>query len=652
MLPLVVLTCVRMNPMANTLMTLLVQIGVDSKEAITGIKETESRVKKFQTSAADAGRTAGVAFAAVVAAVVVLNKAYNMTIGVSQQYADSIRGLSNISGASAQSTSILVQVLDDYNISAEEAAIATKALTKEGYAPTIETLATLSDKYLSLSTVQQKNEFVLKNLGKGGLKWVEVLNKGSDAIRKQSTEVNKALVLNGKQLEASKALFLEMDALKDSSMGLGVAIGNYLTPAMQVLVHTTTGSSTSLSEWFGQLAEARIISIETSRILEEQGRGGLARTREQVEAAKAQAIINVANYKAIEDGTGAIDDNADALDGQKAAVKAAEDALKAYKDMLDAVSQANQDAESFIQSYADFQKGYDKDHADALKDVADAEEKLRDAMSKKAKTPEQKDAKREAIDEAKTGLLEAGKAVQDLEATWHESTQKMIYDMILAKVSVDGLTNAEFKATQDLAVQMGIRTQAQADEAKGMMDKAQAAADGIALQEDVMAEKKATDAQLLELENQRAFAAGETTSTVVGGAQSQAAAIQQVIARTDSATLSMIRYGDAARAALSTAGGVGSYKPPKSYGGIGGIAPVTGMPRDNGGSGVAGTPYNIGVPEVFVPKTSGEFIPLGGAKGKGLGATYNIVINNPKKEAAEDSIRSALKKLSYMGAAA
>ena len=88
--------------------------------------------------------------------------------------------------------------------------------------------------------------------------------------------------------------------------------------------------------------------------------------------------------------------------------------------------------------------------------------------------------------------------------------------------------------------------------------------------------------------------------------------------------------------------------------GTSGYNPHTGQNpnRDVGGSGVAGTPYNIGVPEVFVPRTSGEFIPLGGAKGKGLGATYNIVINNPKKEAAEDSIRSALKKLSYMGAAA
>jgi hypothetical protein len=35
--------------------------------------------------------------------------------------------------------------------------------------------------------------------------------------------------------------------------------------------------------------------------------------------------------------------------------------------------------------------------------------------------------------------------------------------------------------------------------------------------------------------------------------------------------------------------------------------------RDQGGPGYPGRRYGIGVPEVFVPNTPGQFVPLGGA---------------------------------------
>jgi hypothetical protein len=71
--------------------------------------------------------------------------------------------------------------------------------------------------------------------------------------------------------------------------------------------------------------------------------------------------------------------------------------------------------------------------------------------------------------------------------------------------------------------------------------------------------------------------------------------------------------------------------------------------RDSGGPGIAGQPYMIGTgaqPEVFIPQTNGTFVPNADKK---LGSTFNITVNNPKKETAENSIRQALKKLSFIG---
>ena len=77
--------------------------------------------------------------------------------------------------------------------------------------------------------------------------------------------------------------------------------------------------------------------------------------------------------------------------------------------------------------------------------------------------------------------------------------------------------------------------------------------------------------------------------------------------------------------------------------------------RDVGGPGIAGQPYMIGTgaqPEMFVPDTNGTFIPNADKKGGMGGTTYNIVVNNPKKETAENSIRIELKNLSMIGVAA
>jgi hypothetical protein len=101
--------------------------------------------------------------------------------------------------------------------------------------------------------------------------------------------------------------------------------------------------------------------------------------------------------------------------------------------------------------------------------------------------------------------------------------------------------------------------------------------------------------------------------------------------------------------------GPAAPKANQGYGGVGGIPPVTGLPpwQDNGGPGIAGQAYMIGTgaqPEMFVPNTNGTFIPKG--QQGSIGTTYNIQITNAKPESAENSIRKALKSLSYAGVVA
>ena len=605
------------------------------------IKELEGVVKTNKAQLEQSNKSVNVlkgswtefrsAYSTVLDAVRVGQQVWAATGGEFIKYAEEVKNLSRNIGVTAEDASRLIQVADDVRISYASLGTALKLAQKQGIDVSAEGLAKLADQYKSLQPGIERTQFLLKTFGKSGMEMGKLMEMGGAGIRKANGEVNDMLVLTEDAIKESDAYQRKLDDLNDSVGALSKSIGKALVPAMtdaatianaNVTAFTTFGDvldgKVKLNDWAANIINANNVWEETGEITE--------------------------------DNTDSFDNNSEALDDNKSAVKAAEGALKDYKDMLEQVSEANQDAESFIQSYADFQKGYEDDHKKAIEDIRDAEAELDKVMEPKEGT--KYNEWQAEIGAANAKIFEAKDALKDLEATWHESTQKMIYDMIMQKVSVDGLTNAEFKATQQLAVTMGIRTQAEADTANAMMDTAQAAADGIALQEDVMAEKKATDADLLALEQERAIAAGETTGVVVSGSGAQAQAIGLVIARTDSATLSMIRYGEAAQRALSMAGGI-SNRAPLPFTGFKGYGGKSPDERDSGGAGIAGTPYMIGTgaqPEAFIPSTNGTFIPNADKK---LGGTvYNITVNNPKKETAENSIRSALKNLSYMGQAA
>lgn len=73
-----------------------------------------------------------------------------------------------------------------------------------------------------------------------------------------------------------------------------------------------------------------------------------------------------------------------------------------------------------------------------------------------------------------------------------------------------------------------------------------------------------------------------------------------------------------------------------------------------GGPVFAGVPVTVGEHgiETFVPRTNGTIIPHGETMGGGKVQNITVNIQNPKREAAEDDVRRALKNLSYLGAAA
>lgn len=611
-----------------------------------------ARERAAGSASQDAARTAAMgwtefrsAYSTVLDVVQVGRQIWQATGQEFVNYAEQVKNMSRALGASAEETSRIIQVADDVRISYDNLKIAMKEARKDGIEPNIENLAKLADQYKAIQSPAERTKFLLETFGKSGLEMGKLMERGGDGIRAMSDAIDESLIMTEKGIKASDDYQRSLDDLNDSFLGVKIAVGGELVPVMNAFMRIVLADIEAVGVFRDVLAGDKSLAEAAGEVADIINDNGFEVFGFQ--------IGNIA--ESTEESTDAFYENSEAVDTQKEALKAAEQALKDYKDELEAVSKANQDAEKFLQNYADFQKGYEEDHEDAVNKIAEAEEKLRRAQNKDYGKGKNADENRKnAINDAKEALAEARAEIQELEAQWHESTNKMIYDMVLAKVSVDGLTDAEFKATQQLAVQMGIRTQAQADEAIEMMEKATAIADGIALQEDVMREKNEQDAKMLELEAAKEAAAAQTTQTMVDGNNAAAQSEQALAASVDATTLALGRQADAARKAAEA----------MMYANA--AAPNTGTTATNKGGrgGGGGKKHEFGGEFIVPPQYGREGFALGdygtasaGEKititppGKSTGGVYNIVINNPKREAAEDTLRAFFSKMRYLGVA-
>ena len=376
-------------------------------------------------------------------------------VGSTVEYANQVRQLSTLSGESTEETSRFIQVLDDYKISADDALLATKALTKEGHTPSIETLAKLSDQYLALSTEQEKNEFVLKNLGKGGLQWVEVLNKGSKAIKEQGAGISKSLLLSQKQVDAARKLEIAQDSLNDSLMAAKITIGNELVPALTGVIdefnRTTRAIEIMKDEGLNPLKEMFLNSDGYINALKQAGDEQIALQESMLNNADAAGMAG-----------DAAEDEAQSLDKLKEAAKRAQDAL-------DAMSERNTGLLGTIQDVADYNKEYAQKHKELVDEIAQDQFKLGQLRL----MPNASDDS-EAIQDLSDKIRDNQDALQDLEAEYLKWQNQVIFDLFIEKLKagVEGFTDAEFEMALKVGESMGILDEASVRQAQTMNDVA------------------------------------------------------------------------------------------------------------------------------------------------------------------------------------
>jgi hypothetical protein len=492
--------------------------------------------------------TASRAFEQLASSVVAFGKdAVDSTV----KYANEVRNLSLVSGQSTENTSRFLQVLDDYKLTAEDAMTATRTLTKQGLTPNLETLAKLSDQYLSISDKQKQNEFIIKNLGRAGLQWVDVLNKGSKALLEQGAAIDESLILTQKAVDDARRYEIALDNWSDSVQGLKVSIGTQLLPVLTAMTNDMNAAQRA-QEILGDEFNATVIGTD-------KWNNALAQAKKEQEASTEAMIKNA-------DATAKV---GDAHEKTAEQIKAEEDAIKA-------LTEKYQGYLSLASDIFSEQKSYDKDLKSLMKEKSKLETEY-DTLS-----AEGWKKNKEKLEENLQAYQDVKDKIQEVEDKHTEAMGKMQYDLLVTKLSVGGLTTAEYQMAVQAGVAFGVFDQSSADAAVAMSTLTDKVASG----------------------KISVYEYGEIMKHSMKDGKLDAAELQRIIANIPEHKSVTI---DVATKYTNYFSGVGYVSP--NVGSLGG--------RAGGGDVAAGMLYKVNETrtEYFKPSMSGTVLPMGGGNG-------------------------------------
>ncbi len=246
-------------------------INAEAEKAVAGMTKAE----KEQFSAAyeldNANQELGLSFTEIQSAINLgkmalgeMKKVYDETIGVAQEYDQTIMDVMIATGGNAEESSRLVNVIDDVGISYETLKTAMKMASKDGIEPNIESLAKLSDEYLKLSPGVERNQFLMDKFGKSGMDMARAMELGGDKLLAMNAAMNDNLILTDEEIAQSEEYRKNLDNISDSAMGLKVVLGNELIPVGNELIQHYTNISESLQEngyWYTLMHQFSIDEI-------------------------------------------------------------------------------------------------------------------------------------------------------------------------------------------------------------------------------------------------------------------------------------------------------------------------------------------------------------------------------------------------------
>lgn len=152
------------------------------------------------------------------------------SIEETQAYNIQVRNLAQNLGIGTEETSRMIQAADDFGVTIGSVESALKMALRNGFAPSIDTLADMADKYNELKDPTERAAALTKVFGRNWSQLTPLLRQGGDAIRANAAAQSDALIVSEKEAQASEELRIATDNLNDSKEALSQTLGNKLIP--------------------------------------------------------------------------------------------------------------------------------------------------------------------------------------------------------------------------------------------------------------------------------------------------------------------------------------------------------------------------------------------------------------------------------------
>lgn len=175
------------------------------------------------------------------------------TISEYSAYVESVDKVSMATGMQAEEASRLIQLADDFRVSQGSLETAMKMALQNGFVPTVENLAKLSDRYREIKDPAERAAEMQKIFGRSWQEMVPMLERGGDAIRDAAAGIDDGLVVTQDAIDANREYQKSVDDLSDSWTAFKFTLAREVVPALADFLKTWNESMSAQKEGYGKI---------------------------------------------------------------------------------------------------------------------------------------------------------------------------------------------------------------------------------------------------------------------------------------------------------------------------------------------------------------------------------------------------------------
>lgn len=348
-----------------------------------------------------------------------------------QKYIENALAVDNMArsmGAAPEEASRLKEITDDLGISMSTLKVAMREAIKDGSAPTIETLAKMSDEYLALAPGVDRAQYLTDKFGKSGAEMGKLMEIGADGIREMSAAVDDSLIVTEEGISKAKRFQMAQDNINDAWTAFTYEVAPKFIDAATTLLNNYNDHARAL-----EIMEEKGLSTYHA-----MGQVGYLAAMNQATAEREAAEATRLAADAAGDASGEFETEAEAqkrlADETKLAAEALNDMTNKNKDMLGLITDIQGEMDSYNGKLAELTQKYG----------------------------------------------ENSKEVLQLKEDHEAAMTQMALDLYIVKLKADGFTDAEYKAALQAMLSAGTIDQATVEMAESWDKSAQSAANAVA----------------------------------------------------------------------------------------------------------------------------------------------------------------------------